>query len=86
MLEVAEVNFIRGNTGYTLLGNKRNEEIVSELQIPQMTEYVEQYRRNWKEDVDRKSSGMISKMIFKYQPNRKRNLGRSLKEWNDSVL
>jgi hypothetical protein len=32
------------------------------------------YRKNWKLHVDR-----IPKMIPKYQPNGKRNLGRSLK-------
>jgi hypothetical protein len=33
-----------------------------------------------------KSSDRIPKMILKYQPKGKRNLGRPLKRWKDSVL
>jgi hypothetical protein len=29
---------------------------VRELEIPQVTEFMENFRRNWKEDVDRMSS------------------------------
>jgi hypothetical protein len=32
------------------------------------------------------SSDRIQKMILKYQPKEKRNLGRPLKRWKDSVL
>jgi hypothetical protein len=39
-----------------------------------------------KEHVDRMSSDWIPKMIPKYQPKGKRNLGRPLKRWKDSVL
>jgi hypothetical protein len=46
-----------------------------------VTEFIYQYRKNWKEHVDR-----IPKMILKYQPKGKRNLGRPLKRWKDSVL
>jgi hypothetical protein len=45
-----------------------------------------QSRKNWKEHVDRMSSDRIPKMILKYQPKGKRNLGRPLKRWKDSVL
>jgi hypothetical protein len=37
--------------------------------------------KHWKEHVDR-----IPKMILKYEPKGKRNLGRPLKRWKDSVL
>jgi hypothetical protein len=42
--------------------------------------------KNWKENVDRMSSDRIPKMILKYQPKGKRNLGRPLKRWKDSVF
>jgi hypothetical protein len=35
---------------------------------------------------DRMSSDRIPKLILKYQPKGKRNLGRPLKRWKDSVL
>jgi hypothetical protein len=49
--------------------------------MSQITEFIYQYGKNWKEYVDR-----IPKMILKYQPKLKRNLGRPLKRWKDSVL
>jgi hypothetical protein len=58
-----------------------NEDILTELQISQIAEFIYQYRKNWKDHVDR-----IPKMILKYHPKGKRNLGRPLKRWKDSVL
>jgi hypothetical protein len=57
----------------------------TELQMSQITDFIYQYRKNWKEHVDRMSSDRIP-MILKYQPKGKRNLGRPLKRWKDSVL
>jgi hypothetical protein len=65
----------------TIQDHKRNEDILTELQISQITEFICQYRKNCKEHVDR-----IPKMILEYQPKGKRNLGRPLKTWKDSVL
>jgi hypothetical protein len=81
-----EMCFLRRNAGYTRWYHKRNEDILIELQMSQKTEFICQYRNNWKERVDRMSSDRIPKMILKYQPNGKRNLGRPLKRWKDSVL
>jgi hypothetical protein len=54
--------------------------------MSQITEFTYQYRKNWKEHVDRMSSDRIPKVILEYQPKGKRNLGRPLKRWKDSVL
>jgi hypothetical protein len=70
----AEMHFLRRTAGYTHWDHKRNEDILTELQMSQITEFIYQYRKNWKEHVDR-----ISKMILKYQPKGKRNLGRKEK-------
>jgi hypothetical protein len=78
---------MRRTAGYTKeLNHKRNEDILTELQISQITEFIYQYRKNCKEHVDRISCDRIPKMILKYQPKGKRNLGRPLKRWKDSVL
>jgi hypothetical protein len=82
----AEMRFLRRTAGYTRWDHKRNEGILTELQISQITEFIYQYRKNCKEHVDRMSSDRIPKMILKYQPKGKRNLGRPLKRWKDSVL
>jgi hypothetical protein len=82
----AEMRFLRRTAGYTHWDHRRNEDILTELQMSQITEFIHQYRKNWKERVDRMSFDRIPKMILKYRPKRKRNLGRPLKRWNDSVL
>jgi hypothetical protein len=82
----AEMCFLRRTAGYTRWDHKSNEDILTELQISQITEFICQYRKNWKEHVDRMSSDRIPKMILKYQPKGKRNLGRPLKRWKESVL
>jgi hypothetical protein len=75
------MRFLRRTAGYTRWDHKRNEDILTELKISQITEFIYQYRKNCKEQVDR-----IPKMILNYQPKGKRNLGRPLKRWKDSVL
>jgi hypothetical protein len=79
------MRFLRRIAGYTRWDHKRND-ILTELQMSQITEFIYQYRKNWKEHVDRMSSDRIPKMILKYQPKGKRNLGRPLKIWKDSAL
>jgi hypothetical protein len=41
----AEMRFLRGTAGYTHWDHKRNEDILTDLQISQITEFVCQYRR-----------------------------------------
>jgi hypothetical protein len=73
-LILAEMRFLRRTAGYICSDHKRNEDILTELQISPITEFMYQYRKNWKEHVDRMSYDRIPKMIVKYQPKRKRNL------------
>jgi hypothetical protein len=77
----SEMSFLSRTTGYTRWDHKRNEDVLTELKISQMTVFMYQYRKNWKEHVDR-----IPKMILKYQPKGKRYLGRPMQRWKDSVL
>jgi hypothetical protein len=78
--------FLRRTAGYTCWDHKRNEDILTELQLSQITEFTCQYRKNWKKHVNTMSSDRIPKMILKYQPKGKINLGRPLKRCKDSVL
>jgi hypothetical protein len=67
----AEMRFLRRTAGYIRWDYKRNQDILTELQISQITEFICQYRKEWKKHVDRMSSDRIPKMIVKYQPKRK---------------
>jgi hypothetical protein len=62
----AEMCFLKRAAGYTGWDHKRNEDNLTELQISQITEFICQYRKNWKEHVDRMSSDRIQKNILKY--------------------
>jgi hypothetical protein len=55
------MHFLRRNAGYTRWDHKRDEDILTELQISQITEFLYQYRKNWKEHVDRMSCDRIPK-------------------------
>jgi hypothetical protein len=63
--------FLRRTAGYIRWDHKRNEDILTELQISQITEYIYQYRKHCKEYGDRMISDRIPKMIPKYQPKGK---------------
>jgi hypothetical protein len=70
----AEMCFLSRIAGYTRWDHKRNEDILTELQTSQIIELMYQYRKNWKEHVDRMISDRIPTIILKYQPKGKRNL------------
>jgi hypothetical protein len=55
---------MRRTAGHTRWDHKRNEDILTELQISQIS-LIYQYRKNWNEHVDRMSSDRILKMILK---------------------
>jgi hypothetical protein len=52
----AEMHFVWQDVEYSLSDHERNEEIMREIQIPQMLEFMEQYGRNCMEHIFRMSS------------------------------
>jgi hypothetical protein len=54
----AEIRFLRRTAGWDY---KRNEDILTELQMSLIIQFIYQYRKNWKEHVDRTSSDRIPK-------------------------
>jgi hypothetical protein len=54
----AEMHFLRRTAGYTCWDHERND-ILTDLQMSQLTEFIYQYRKNWKEHVERMSSDRI---------------------------
>jgi hypothetical protein len=83
------MRFLTRTAGYTGWDHKRNEDILTENRITNLTDnriHMSVQRKNWKEHVDWMSSDRIQKIILRYQPKGKINLGRPLKRWKDSVL
>jgi hypothetical protein len=68
--------FLKRTTGYSFLDCKINEDI-RKLQIPQATEFVEQYRRSWRGHFDRMRCDRIPKSILKFQPKGKREVWKT---------
>jgi hypothetical protein len=64
--------FLRRTAGYTRSDRKGNEDIFTELQISQITEFIYRYRESM-------LIGQDAKNDFKMPTKRKRNLGRPLK-------
>jgi hypothetical protein len=63
-----------GAAAYTVSNCRINREIMTEPQIPQISEFRE-YRRKWKHHVDRMSCDRIPKTDFKIPTRRKRKPG-----------
>jgi hypothetical protein len=59
--------FMSRFVGYTLSGNKKCEEIMTELQIPQITLFIEQYRINWKGFNGGRALIEMQKKFLKYR-------------------
>jgi hypothetical protein len=77
----AEIHLLGRTAGYTRWDHKINEDILTELQMSQITEFIYQCRkRNWKERVNRMSSDRIPKMILKYQPRRENKFRKTLEK------
>jgi hypothetical protein len=77
----AELYYMGRIAWYT---HNRSEEIVRELQIPHILEFMEQGRRNGKEHINGMSSDRILKKILKKE--RKKSLGRLLKGWKNCFI
>jgi hypothetical protein len=48
----AEIRFIRSAARHSLSDSERDEEIIRGPQIPQIAQFVEQHRPDWKEHVE----------------------------------
>ncbi|KAJ4433030.1 hypothetical protein ANN_15287 [Periplaneta americana] len=67
------------STGYTKWDRRKNEDILQELNLSSILDYISRYQLNWKEHVSRMVSSRIPKAIMKYRPNGKRRHG----QWRD---
>jgi hypothetical protein len=73
----AEVRYMAATSGLGLSG-RQSDELMRQLQILQLADFIKQYRGKWNESVDRINSDTI--------PENDLCLGRPLKQWNDSIL
>jgi len=58
--------FMRRTAAYTKWDHKTNEDTLDKLQVKPMIQYIQNYRRKWKERVNRMNTGWIPKQILNY--------------------
>jgi hypothetical protein len=61
--------------GCTKWDLKMNEEVLKELKVEPILDYICRYQNNWPQHVNRMSRTKIPMAIMYYQPRGKRSLG-----------
>jgi hypothetical protein len=84
-LQAAEMKFMRKTAGLTLWDHKSNEEVLNNLKVEPIFKFIQNYRANFKEHVERMDSNRIPNNLLNYRPYRKRSLGRPLKRWSETI-
>jgi hypothetical protein len=80
------MTYKRQTAGYTKWDLKRNEEVLKELKVEPILDYICRYQNNWRKHVNRMSRTRIPKAIMYYQPSGKRSLGCPVKRWHENPL
>ncbi|KAJ4443543.1 hypothetical protein ANN_05216 [Periplaneta americana] len=84
-LTTAEMRFMRRTAGCSLLEHRKNVDILQELKMDPIVNFVQQYRLQWKKHVERMDRTRWPKQILTYVPRGKRKLGRPRKRWHEIV-
>jgi hypothetical protein len=84
-LQAAGMKFTRKTAGLTLWDHKRNEQILKNLIIEPIFKFIQKYRANWKEHIERMDYNRILNNLLNYTPHGKRSLGRPLKRWSETI-
>lgn len=82
-IQTSEMRFLRRAAGYTKMDRKRNIEIRQELEVEDVNEMIREYRRKWREHVERMEDDRIPKRIWNYKAKGRRTAGRPRKRWAD---
>jgi hypothetical protein len=56
--------FMRKTAGLTLWDHKRNEEILKILKVETVSKFIENFRVNWKDHIERMDSNIIPNNIL----------------------
>jgi hypothetical protein len=54
---------MRRTAGYTLLDRKKSEDILQELKVDPIMDFVQEYRKSWKEHVIRMNNNRLPKNV-----------------------
>jgi hypothetical protein len=79
------MKFMRKTAALTLWDHNRNEDILKNLEVEPVSKFIQNYRANWKNHIERTDSNRIPNNILNYRPHGKGSLGRRLKRWSETV-
>jgi hypothetical protein len=84
------MRFFTRSDGCTLLGRKRNEEILEELEVETVDEKIRRYKSNWlrygtRMNNNNKNNNWMPKQMLNFRTNGRRRLGRRLKTPSDEA-
>jgi hypothetical protein len=71
--------------GYSVLDHVRNEHILDKMKVTPITEYVNNYRQNWLQHVQKMDRDRIPKQISRNVPIGQRLPGRPKRRWLETV-
>ena len=83
-ITAAEMRFLRKSAGYTMLDRKRNEAIQNELNVTPVIKRVKEYRRRWRDHVNRMDEERSPKWASNYTPKGRRDRGRPRRKLVDT--
>jgi hypothetical protein len=79
-----KMKFIRRMARYMKWDHKRNEDILIELKIESMIDYIKHYQESWRSHVNRMNAGRFPKAILRYRPKGKRSIGHTIKRCREN--
>ena len=79
-ITASEMRFMRQTAGYTKWDHKRKEDILHELHIEPVLNYIHQYQNNWIQHVCCMPRTRCPRTILNYRPSGKRSLGCPMKK------
>ena len=83
-ITTAEMKYMRRTAGYTWKNHKTNRQIAKELKITPIRDKLQEYKRNWIQNVNRMHRNRLPKVMKQYSPTGRRNHGRPLKRLLDT--
>jgi hypothetical protein len=63
------MKFMRKTAGLTLWNHKRNKEILKKFEVQPIFKFIQNYRANWKEHIERMDSSRIPNNLLNYTPH-----------------
>lgn len=80
-IQAQEMKFLRRVKGCTKRDRFRNTDIRHELNVNSINDVIKEYRKNWKEHLDRMDDNRLPRKAMKYKCKGRRSVGRPRKRW-----